>query len=134
MKILSIVFFALISFQLAGCVKERNINLKSEDSMSITPDQHWAVVKVPYAAFLESSEYGSTVKTHARSGDIFLVKGKKFVRKVVDESGSSRSKKDVNEFETWYIFEEGFLNSSLLDIYDTKLKAENASKRLKGEK
>ncbi|MCQ2240595.1 hypothetical protein [Treponema sp.] len=131
MKRWLIVFLCAASLFISSCSKERTINLNSSDSLSITPDQEWAVIKVPYAAFLESCDYSSSVKTHARSGDIFLVKGKEFVKKTVEDTGNKRRKKIVEEFETWYKFEEGCLSSSLIDIYDTKLKATSASEKLK---
>lgn len=125
-----LVLVSVLSVFFASCTKERPISLNSADSLSITPDQEWAVIKVPYAAFLEDFDYGAGVKTHARSGDIFLVKGKQFVKKVSDDDASRRRRKSVEEFETWYKFEEGCLAGHLVDIYDTKLKAQSASIKL----
>ncbi|MCI5830199.1 MAG: hypothetical protein SPJ89_06225 [Treponema sp.] len=127
----SVLFFSLF---ISGCTKERTINLNSEDLRCITPDQQWAVIKVPYAAFLESCDYSSAVKHHARTGDIFLVKGKEYVKKQQEENESRRNRKKIAEFELWYKFEEGCLDSSLVDIYDTKLKAQTAASRITSTK
>ncbi|MBQ0040369.1 MAG: hypothetical protein KBS64_08085 [Treponema sp.] len=129
-KLLVSLFFALCFVSFFSCTKERSIELNSDDSLSITPDQEWAVIKVPYAAFLEECDYSSKVKIHARSGDVFLVKGKEFVKKEVEPQGKSRNRKAVEEFETWYKFEEGCLSASLVDVYDTKLKAMSAAVKL----
>ncbi|WP_407396895.1 hypothetical protein [Treponema sp.] len=131
MKKIFTVFASFVFFFLLGCSKERTIDLNSSDSLSITPDQEWAVIKVPYAAFLQDCDYSSIVRAHARSGDVFLVKGKEFIKKEIEESNSKRRKKNVEEFELWYKFEEGCLSASLVDIYDTKLKAQTASEKLK---
>lgn len=120
-------FFSILFF---ACSKERVIDLNSLDSLSITPDQQWAVVKVPYVSFLENCDYSSTVLTHARGGDIFLVHGKNFVKKQSEVSTSKKYSKKIEEIEVWYKFEEGFLSSSLVDIYDTKLKAKSASEKI----
>ena len=79
MKRLFILFFLPLLFLLGGCFKEKEIILNPSDG--ITPDQEWAVVKIPYAAFLEKTEYDSEVKSHGRLGDVFLVIGKEFVKK-----------------------------------------------------
>ena len=89
-----------------------------------------AVVVVPYAAFLEKCDYSANVKSHARRGDIFLVTGKEFVKKENQDNTTRQGKKNADEFECWYKFDQGCLSSSLVDIYDTKLKAENAASKL----
>ncbi|WP_318712552.1 hypothetical protein [Treponema sp.] len=130
MKKIFLVLASVLVFFFSGCSKEKTIDLKSSDFLSITPDQEWAVIRVPYAAFLEDCDHSARVKTHARSGDVFLVKGKQFVKKSNADENSKRRRKTVDEFETWYRFEEGCLASSLVDIYDTKLKAQTASENL----
>lgn len=128
-KFFLLVVSAFILF-CSGCRKEKSINLDFEASRGITPDQEWAVVVVPYAAFLEKCDYSANVKSHARRGDIFLVTGKEFVKKENEDNQTRRGKKNAGEFECWYKFNQGCLSSSLVDIYDTKLKAEKAASKL----
>lgn len=132
MKRLFILFFLPLFFLLGGCSKEKAINLNPSDG--ITPDQEWAVVKIPYAAFLEKTEYNSEVKSHGRSGDVFLVIGKEFVKKQVFDEDSEKNRKNQDELELWYKFENGYLVASQVDVYDTKLKAMSASKKWKADK
>ena len=130
MKKIFLLFISASFFLFSGCRKEKPINLDFEASRSITPDQEWAVVVVPYAAFLEKCDYSANVKSHARRGDIFLVTGKEFVKKENQDNTTRRGKKNADEFECWYKFDQGCLSSSLVDIYDAKLKAENAASKL----
>lgn len=128
MKIPVLIFAALLSLMAAGCKKEKSIEINSSDFMTITPDLQWAVISVPYAAFLETCSYDASVKSHGRGGDVLLVTGKEFVRKPADENSSSRNKSNNAELETWYKFTQGCISSSYVKIYDTKQKAETASK------
>ena len=132
MKRLFILFFLPLLFLLGGCFKEKEIILNPSDG--ITPDQEWAVVKIPYAAFLEKTEYDSEVKSHGRLGDVFLVIGKEFVKKQFFDDESEKKRKSQEELELWYKFENGYLSASQVDIYDTKLKAMSASKKWKADK
>ena len=132
MKRLFILFFLPLLFLLGGCFKEKEIILNPSDG--ITPDQEWAVVKIPYAAFLEKTEYDSEVKSHGRLGDVFLVIGKEFVKKQFFDDESEKNRKSQEELEVWYKFENGYLSASQVDIYDTKLKAMSASKKWKADK
>lgn len=132
MKRLFILFFLPLLFLLGGCFKEKEIILNPSDG--ITPDQEWAVVKIPYAAFLEKTEYDSEVKSHGRLGDVFLVIGKEFVKKQFFDDESKKNRKSQEELELWYKFENGYLSASQVDIYDTKLKAMSASKKWKADK
>ena len=132
MKRLFILFFLPLLFLLGGCFKEKEIILNPSDG--ITPDQEWAVVKIPYAAFLEKTEYDSEVTSHGRLGAVFLVIGQEFVKKQFFYKKSEKNRKSQEELELWYKFENGYLSASQVDIYDTKLKAMSASKKWKADK
>ncbi len=117
----SFILFFLLSF--SSCQKRNLIEVNSS-SLEIAPDLQWALIVVPYAAFREDSSFSSQVKGSARKGEIFVVKGKKSIR---EESNGDDNSLDRT---IWYNFEQGWLDESLVRIYDTKLKAQNAAKRL----
>ncbi|MCR5079725.1 MAG: hypothetical protein K6B17_00035 [Treponema sp.] len=157
-----VLLFALIS-TFAGCSGNKKINLNPHDEEAITPDLQWAVVKVPYAVFRADCDYESEIIRHARSGDIFLVRGSKTVlyvfedtllesdidkeeREIIEESenvnknkkpvrkdkkSSSHKKRKVEQNIVWYKFDEGWLESSQVEVFDTKLKAEFSSESYK---
>ncbi len=109
--------FLLMIF--SSCNKKETIVLKEDDPLSLTPGVEWALVSEPYAAFRESPEFESTISSHARRGDILMVQGKQLCH----DAETSRT-------YTWYLFEEGWLESSSVTIYDNKLKADSAAKNL----
>ncbi|MGN0730067.1 hypothetical protein [Treponema sp.] len=111
---------------LCGCVQKK-IDLDFQEQTSIVPDQEWLVVTVPYAPFRVSADYSSEVCFHARSGDVFLICGKKRVK---SEAADSKEIK----YNLWYKVEQGWIESSLVSIYDTKLKAQSVSRKNYGSK
>lgn len=117
----SLILFFLLSF--ASCQKRNSIEINSS-SLEIAPDLQWALIVVPYAAFRADSSFSSQVQGSARKGEIFVVKGKKSIR---EESNGDENSLDRT---VWYNFEQGWLDESLVRIYDTKLKAQNAAKRI----
>lgn len=119
----SVLVFFLAIF-LSGCMQKK-VDLSFQDESSITPDQEWLVVTVPYAAFRLSADFSSEICFHARSGDIFLICGK---RKVLLDDNTDK-KGSGKDYLLWYKVEQGWIDSSLVAVYDTKLKAESAAKR-----
>ncbi len=117
-----LILIACIS--LFGCSRRRNIDLASGDIESIVPDQLWAVVKVSYVALRQEPDDVSEVVFHARSGDLFPVLGKRTVKTVVEID----EKKKSFENRIWYKCEKGWFDDSVVEIYDTKLKAEAAAR------
>ena len=115
-----VVFFAALFF---SCVQKK-IDLNFQDESFIAPDQEWLVVTVPYAAFRVSADFSSEICFHARSGDIFLICGKQKVQVI-----NTDEKKSSKDYLVWYKVEQGWIDGSLVAVYDTKLKAEAAVKR-----
>ena len=116
--VFSLVFVTLLSFAAVSCSQKKVISFDTSNPLAMTPGVEWAVVSVPYAAFRESPAYHSTVTAQARSGDIFMVKGKRFVKD---------SETKGSYYQTWFYFEKGWLEANSVKIYDTQLKAETAS-------
>ena len=110
---ISSLILLLFSFLIIGCAKkdETEIILDNSEPLALAPDVQWAVVSEPYAAFKESKDWSASVIGHCRKGDILQVKGK-----------SLDSKNEV-----WYYFEQGWLPSSSVLVYNNRLKAQKIS-------
>ena len=115
-----VVFFTLF---FPSCVQKK-VDLNFQDESFIAPDQEWLVVTVRYAAFRISADFSSEICLHARSGDIFLICGKQKVQVVNPDE-----KKSSKDYLVWYKVEQGWIDGSLVAVYDTRLKAEAAAKR-----
>ena len=115
---ISSLILLLFSFLIIGCAKkdETEIILDNSEPLALAPDVQWAVVSEPYAAFKESKDWSASVIGHCRKGDVLQVKGK-----------SLDSKNEV-----WYYFEQGWLPSSSVLVYNNRLKAQKISNQ--GEK
>ena len=98
---------------IVGCAKKDDgeIVLDKSEPLALAPDVQWAVVSEPYAAFKEAKDWSSSVIGHCRKGDILQIKGK-----------SLDSKNEV-----WYYFEQGWLPSSSVLVYNNRLKAQKVS-------
>ena len=110
---ISNLILLLFSFLIIGCAKkdETEIILDNSEPLALAPDVQWAVVSEPYAAFKESKDWSASVIGHCRKGDVLQVKGK-----------SLDSKNEV-----WYYFEQGWLPSSSVLVYNNRLKAQKIS-------
>lgn len=110
---ISSLILLLFSFLIIGCAKkdETEIILDNSEPLALAPDVQWAVVSEPYAAFKESKDWSASVIGHCRKGDILQIKGK-----------SLDSKNEV-----WYYFEQGWLPSSSVLVYNNRLKAQKIS-------
>lgn len=116
-------FFCYIFMCVCSCRRQKGIELNSLDVQNISPDREWAVVTVPYAALRAEADSSSAVSSHARSGDIFLICGKKYVKAEADDGAKT-------EYVLWYKFEKGWIAQPLVAVYDTRLKAASASKKM----
>ena len=110
---ISSLILLLFSFLIIGCAKkdETEIILDNSEPLALAPDVQWAVVSEPYASFKESKDWSASVIGHCRKGDVLQVKGK-----------SLDSKNEV-----WYYFEQGWLPSSSVLVYNNRLKAQKIS-------
>ena len=123
-----LLIFALC---LCSCVRQRKIELDPQDALNIAPDQQWAVVTVPYVSFLKEPDTSSDIVAHARSADIFPIIGQcRVALPVQEDEGKRRRKSSPLEYSTWYKFDQGWLDSLYVQVYDTKLKALQASRRI----
>lgn len=118
---INLILFCLLSF--VSCQKRNLIELNS-NPLDIAPDLQWALIVVPYAAFRTDCTFSSQVQGSGRRGEIFVVKGRKSIS---EESNGEDNSLDKT---IWYHFEQGWLDESLVRIFDTKLKAQNAAKRI----
>ena len=110
---ISSLILLLFSFLIIGCAKKDGTESMVDNSepLALAPDVRWAVVSEPYAAFKESKDWSASVIGHCRKGDVLQVKGK-----------SLDSKNEV-----WYYFEQGWLPSSSVLVYNNRLKAQKIS-------
>lgn len=127
MKKIVLAAACCIPLCLCGCRRQKSIELNSLDVQNISPDREWAVVTVPYAALRTEADSSSSVSSHARSGDIFLVCGKKYVK--AEPAPDDVKKIPQSEYVLWYKCGNGWIAQQLVAVYDTRLKAEAASRK-----
>ena len=116
---------------LTSCVRQRKIELDPQDTLNIAPDQRWAVVTVPYVSFRKEPDLSSEIVSHARSADVFPIIGQcRVAIPPPEDEGKRRRKNTIPEYSAWYKFDQGWLDSLYLEVYDTKLKATQAARRI----
>ena len=121
----------IFCLSLASCVRQGKIELDPQDAGNIAPDQLWAVVAVPYVAFHVEPDLSSEIVSHARSADVFAIMGQRRVPILPQEDEANRRRKSTStEYSTWYKFDQGWLDSLYLEVYDTKPKATQAARRI----
>jgi len=115
-NILYSVLFTLLVIMISGCrfKKDEVIVLDNSHPLALAPDVSWAVVSDPYAAYRDEIGWNSSGKGHCRKGEILQVQSKSL---------------DKNN-EVWYNFEQGWLPSNCVSVFNNRLKAENYSKKL----
>ncbi|MFA6937152.1 MAG: hypothetical protein WCQ67_02850 [Treponema sp.] len=121
-KIFKIFALLLICTIVCSCNKNKDIVFDEKSDEYLTPGVEWAVVTDPYAAYRTNAGFENTVSGEGRRGDIVLVIGKCSV----NNKGSSSE-----ETTEWYKFEKGWLDSSVISLYDNKMKAVSAATSLK---
>jgi|SRR5574344_1870456 hypothetical protein len=110
-----------LALLVTGCFRSGAISFDTSDPNALTPGIEWAVITEPYAAFRKESNFGSAVASEARRGEIYEVTGKTIVL-----NGKDAPSKET----TWYEFEKGWLDESVLTIYDNKMRAKAAAAKL----
>ena len=118
-------FFGLVELisclaLIVSCTKDNSIVFDNSKPLALEPGLEWAVIVSPYAAFREECSLDSKVSSHGRKGDVILVCGKEYIKNKDAERG----------FDIWYSFDQGWLSSVDVKVYDNELKAETASKEL----
>lgn len=117
MKSSVFIFLLILSLTcFTGCKKNDLdvIVFDNSEPLALAVDVEWAVIAEPYAAYKESHSWQASVKGHGRKGDVLQVIGKYL---------------DKNS-EVWYCFENGWLPSSVITIYNNRYKAKSAADRL----
>lgn len=119
-KFLCSALFCILIFSLFSCKKNGTIVLDDSESLGLSPGIEWAMIQEPYAAFRKEPNFESPVSAHARRGEIMQVLGNRYV-----DTGSGKNAHIV----VWYLFEQGWLDESLVKVYDNKLKAMSVAKQ-----
>lgn len=128
-KVSSVLLSALCfacSVLFFSCNKRSSIDVNVVDEAAIAPDVQWALVSVPYVSFMKEPSYASDVVSHERSGAVLPVVGKKTC-KVVRYEDDEKKAHPIVEYLVWYKFSQGWLESTQITLFDTKLKAENSA-------
>lgn len=119
------IFFisvCIFSLTVISCVKKKEIAFDNSDPLALVNGIDWAVVNQPYVAFRTEAGYDKPINAEGRKAEIHRVTGKCSVEII---------EKKTKKYVKWYKFEEGWLDESVVDIYNNKYKAETASKRMK---
>lgn len=104
-----------------SCHREKTISFDTREPDALIPGLEWAVISEPYAGYRTQAGYENPVSEEGRRGDILLVKGKQLVQ---NKKGSP------SPVTAWYQFENGWLEESVVNLYDNKLKAQTAASKL----
>ena len=115
---LKLLFSFLIVLLFFSCKKNKGIDISDVNSLELSPTVDWALVHEPYAAFRKEPSFESPVIAHARRGEIMQVLGKRYVT-----TGSGRNEHTA----VWFYFEQGWLDESLVTLYDNKFKAQSVA-------
>ncbi len=116
-----LLLFVFIVF--SGCAKKGKIELYESHAAEINPDTEWAVVTSPYAALRKEPNLSSETESVARKGDIFIVSGRRTIP--IPTEGKMKSHSSI-----WYKrLEGGWVEGSLVEVYDTRLKAESIAEK-----
>lgn len=121
-KILGLTAIVLSALCLSSCNRSKKIIFDTSDPLALTPGIEWAVVMEPYAAFRKDATFESEVSAETRRGEIIQVLGKNVVY---------NGKNAPTQRTTWYKFQKGWLDESVITVYDNKLRAETAVSKLK---
>lgn len=110
--VLKIIFFSTI-LVITSCSKnnEEKILLDNSYPLALAPDVSWAVVTDPYVAYKADKSWESDVVGYCRRGEILQVQGKS-----QDSTG-----------EVWYYFENGWLSSDCIRVYNNRYKAKSVA-------
>lgn len=126
-KFFILVLYSACSVMFFSCNKRSSIDINVVDEAAIAPDVQWALVSVPYVSFMKEPSYSSDVVSHERSGAVLPVAGKKTCRVVRYEEDDEKKAHPIVEYLVWYKFSQGWLESTQITLYDTRLKAENSA-------
>lgn len=112
----------LLIMILSGCMKQKPITFDNDDPLALTTGIEWAVISDPYAAFRKEAGFENVVVKEGRRAEIYMVKGK-----ALEKTGEGKRA----EYRVWYKFEKGWLDESVIELYDNKYKAMTAAEKMK---
>ena len=88
------------------------VDLSASSNLAVS--KKWAIINTVYVAFRSSYDSKADIKAPGRLGDIYCVMGHH-----ISKDGKN-----------WYQFDKGWLPASSVVIYDNKLQAQFAAKKL----
>lgn len=121
-RLFILISICLFSFVTVSCFRNKEITFDKSEPLALVNGIDWAVINQPYVAFRKEAGFDKAINAEGRKAEIYMVTGKCSL-----EITEGKMKKRT----VWYKFEEGWLDESVVDIYNNKYKAETASKRMK---
>lgn len=106
---------ALFTITSCNIKSTKNTQINLSDTQNLAISDNWAIINTAYAAFRTSYDENSKIEAPGRLGDIYCVKGHH-----IAQNG-----------DNWYQFDNGWLPSTVVIIFDNKLQAEFAAKNIK---
>jgi len=114
-KLLLLMLPFLIANVFVSCKKaNENTVIDLSESSNLAVSEKWALINTVYVAFRSSYDDTAEIKAPGRLGDIYCIRGHHITA----------------EGENWYLFDKGWLPASSIVIYDNKLQAQFAAKKL----
>lgn len=115
---LSLFFIVFSFFSLISCSRKSSfIQFDNETPDAIKIGVQWVLLVSPYVSCHEEPDYSADVTEHLRRGEIRMCKGVRSVR-------------TEDLIEKWYLLEEGWVSESSVSVFQNKLKADEARKKM----
>lgn len=111
----------IVCLSFNACAKPKEIKFDNSDPLALVTGIEWAVVVPPYVAFREEPGFENKINAEGKKAEIHRVTGKRILQTVVGRK---------KEYTVWYKFEEGWLDESVVEIYNNKYKAQTASSKI----
>ena len=107
MKLLLLLCF----FSILSCTNKEPSQIDVSHTEYFASSPQWAVITEAYASYFTTPSKKSEINSYGREGEVISVEG---IR--------------IENRETWYKFEQGWLPQSSVTIYSNKLQATSAAK------
>lgn len=116
--LISVCVFSIV---LTSCVRNKTVHFDDSEPLALVNGIDWAVINQPYVAFRTEAGYDKPINAEGKKAEIHRVTGKCTVEII---------EKKKKKYIVWYKFEEGWLDESVVDIYNNRYKAETASSKM----